>query len=343
MKKEIKIKGVGIHSGLTANMTVKPVKFGGIVFIRNGALAPARYDAVSASGLRNTTAGRTPNEVQTIEHLMCALYVCGIANAKIETDNAETPILDGSAAELIKTLSSLKIKDQSIYIRVKKNVVARAAEIRLPLWLRVMNWLRGVKRDGYVRLLPARGNKLEITAELRYKLPIIGAQKKTFIFDYGDFAASKKRFVKDIARARTFGTTGEWEWLKKHGMGRGANEHNVIGLGTLKDFDRLRKLGMGQSVRREDIAAKDENEVVSLTGLHYPDEFVRHKIVDIVGDLYTSGGRMIGRVDSYKGSHALNNLALRKLFADPANYEILHRQRGQTEHSGRQARQKSDS
>ena len=80
-------------------------------------------------------------------------------------------------------------------------------------------------------------------------------------------------------------------------MGRGADETNVIALNNSGDG--------------------------TLNPLIWPDEFVRHKIIDIIGDMYTSGGFLVGTIESYKGSHALNNLVLKKLFSDPTNYDII--------------------
>ena len=82
-------------------------------------------------------------------------------------------------------------------------------------------------------------------------------------------------------------------------MGRGANENNVIALNDAGDG--------------------------TLNKLYYPDEFVRHKIIDAIGDMFTSGGFVCGYLETYKGSHALNNLVLRKLFSDKSNYEIVEK------------------
>jgi UDP-3-O-[3-hydroxymyristoyl] N-acetylglucosamine deacetylase len=323
MKNHVKISSVGIHSGELSTLVVRPMKSGGIVFIRNGVRVPALYNGASGIGLRSTTIGCAPNHVQTVEHLMCALFVCGIKNAEIDIDNVEMPVLDGSAAEFIKLLSSMQIKDQRIFLRVRRPVFVRASEIGLPLWQRVYNFLHGIRRDGYVALFPAYGRRLEIEARLVYKnLRIIGDQSAGLVFDYDNFANSAKAFVSNFAKARTFGTVKEWEWLKKHGMGKGANEHNVIGLGTIEDFDKLQALGIGSSANRKNIYPFDG--ITSLTGLYWPDEFVRHKVVDAVGDLYTSGFSIIGRFESCKGSHAMNNLLLRKLFSNTMNYDIIN-------------------
>ncbi len=129
-----------------------------------------------------------------------------------------------------------------------------------------------------------------------YPEKIIGAQT----YEYSFFAKKKSynEFVKNIARARTFGKFSEWEYLKKHGMGRGANENNVIALNDTGDG--------------------------TLNKLNWSDEFVRHKIIDAIGDMFTSGGFVVGNLESYKGSHALNNLVLKKLFSDSDNYDIIN-------------------
>ena len=326
--KTIKISGVGVHSGKKTVMEITSKKTGGIVFIRNGKSIPARFDNVGNTMLRNTTIGRASDEVMTIEHIMAALFVSEIDNAEIKIDNQETPILDGSAAEFIKKLAGAE-KSRAPYLVIKKPVIARQSESmrKMPVLLRFLSktagFFKGRKLDGFVRLEPSLGNKLEIDARIIYKEKIIGDQSFRFVFDYDYFEKSAADFARNIARSRTFGTVKEWEFVKKRGMGKGCDERNVIGLGCIKDLERLHKIGIGVGVKKSDVVAKDENEVVALNGLYYPDEFVRHKIIDAAGDLFTSGFRIIGKMESFKGSHAMNNIALRKLFADPDNYDII--------------------
>ena len=143
--------------------------------------------------------------------------------------------------------------------------------------------------------LSPNNDGLKVDATLVYKDKIIGKQSFSCVLD-----GTKKSvdfFIDNIAKSRTFGKYSEWEWLKQHGMGRGANEHNVIAL-------------------------NDEGNG-TLNELLYPDEFVRHKIIDAVGDMFITGGFVYGCLKSVKGSHALNNLILRKLFSNKSNYEII--------------------
>ena len=306
LKKQVKIKGKGIHSGLPVSMTVKPSKKNGIFFhridIANSELIPATFDNVGDTKMRNTTIGN-PNgvHVQTIEHLMAALFMAGIDSAIIEIDGKETPILDGSAAQFYNAFVKAGIEQSKIKkIVVKKEVVAKASELlkELPLSARIKLWFynlfSGRKSNGFVKLSPAEKG-LEITATLIYPEKIIG--KQSFSYKFNEDEKSIQDFVQNICRARTFGKYSEWEYLKAHGMGRGADETNVIALNDKGD--------------------------ATLNQLIWPDEFVRHKIIDAIGDMFTSGGFVIGKLESFKGSHALNNLVLKKLFSDKDNYDII--------------------
>lgn len=307
IKKEVILSGVGIHSGLPVNVVIKPSEKKGIFFKRvdldDVQLIPARFDNVGETKFRNTTIGKlNAGHVQTIEHLMAALFIVGIDSAIIEINGAETPILDGSASEFIKKIKAVgKTEGDLKKIIVKKEVVVYAADVikqlslfvRLKLWM--FNKINGRKVDGFVKLSPNQDGVLNINATLVYSEPIIG--KQSCVYSYDGTKKSIDDFIKNFARARTFGKYSEWEYLKKRGMGRGANENNVIALNDAGDG--------------------------TLNKLLWKDEFVRHKIIDAIGDMFTSGGVVCGNLESYKGSHALNNLVLKKLFSNPDNYDIV--------------------
>ncbi len=306
IKKQIKFSGVGIHSGLPVNLVIKPSKQNGIFFRRTDLsddLIVARFDNVGDTTMRNTTVGKLNSaHVKTIEHLMAALFIAGVDSAVIEIDDAETPILDGSAIEFYSAIKNAGITDGILKkIIVKKTVIVRAKDAlrKVPFFTRMkiylFNMLSGRKADGFVKLSPSKNDSLNINATLVYKEKIIGKQSFSYSFDNTDNAI--KNFVNNIARARTFGKYSEWEYLKSHGMARGANENNVIALNDTGD--------------------------ATLNKVFWPDEFVRHKIIDVLGDMFTSGGFVVGNLESYKGSHAMNNLVLKKLFSNPDNYDII--------------------
>ena len=304
--KKVKISGVGIHSGLPVNMVIKPSKKPGIFFkridLKNSDFIPARFDNVGDTSMRNTTIGdKNGAHVQTIEHLMAVFFILGIDSAIIEIDGPETPILDGSAFGFYKALEkAVNKKSQMKKIIVKKTIIARRNELAkyMPFWKRIKTmilnhtiWRHG---NGYVKLSPNK-NGLLIDATLVYSDKIIGTQSYSCLLD--GTKKSVDNFVKNISKSRTFGKYSEWDYLKAHGMAHGANEENVIAL--------------------------NDNGDGTLNKLYYHDEFVRHKIIDAVGDMFTSSGFIYGHLESYKGAHALNNLVLRKLFSDESNYEIV--------------------
>lgn len=307
LKQAVEFKGKGIHSGAPVNMRIMPSDVRGIFFNRTDIVgsAPisAMYNNVGETKMRNTTIGDVNGaHVQTIEHLMAALFMAGIDSAIINIDGPETPILDGSAAQFYNALVMAgRTSGTMKKIVVRKTVIARAAELRrgMPIFTRIKWWLintvSGRKSNGYVKLEPNDANALEITATLIYPEKIIGHQTYTYSFD--GTKKSVDDFVKNIARARTFGKYSEWEYLKAHGMARGADETNVIALNNS---------GNG-----------------TLNKTIWGDEFVRHKIIDAIGDMFTSGGFVVGKLESFKGSHALNNLVLKKLFSDASNYDII--------------------
>ncbi len=306
LTKKIKISGVGIHSGLPVNMTVLPSKKHGIFFkridIKGSELIHATFDNVGETLMRNTTIGdKKGAHVQTVEHLMAALFLAGIDSAVIEIDGPETPILDGSAFEFYKYFEKfVSGKTNMKKIIIKKEIIVRRNDLvkQMPLFKRIkttiLNHTLYRKGNGFVKISPNE-NGLLIDATLVYKDKIIGKQSFSCLLD--GTKKSINNFVKNVSKSRTFGKYSEWEWLKKHGMGRGANENNVIALNDTGDG--------------------------TLNKLLYPDEFVRHKIIDAVGDMFTSGGFIYGHLESVKGSHALNNLLLRKLFSDKSAFEII--------------------
>lgn len=307
IKKSVKFSGVGIHSGEPVNMVVRPSDAFGIFFRRvdiDGAdLIPGRFDNVGDTKMRNTTVGDLNGaHVKTIEHLMAALFIAGVDSALVEIDGPETPILDGSAFEFYKKISGAGVFGgaRAKFI-VKKTIIVNKREAlrelsfitRLKIF--VMNLISGRRDDGFVKLSPSDNGKMNIYATLVYKEKIIGRQSFSYSFD--NTKKSVDNFVENVARARTFGKFSEWEYLKSHGMARGASEKNVIAL--------------------------NDNGDGTLNKTFWPDEFVRHKIIDLIGDMATSGGIIIGNIESYKGSHALNNILLKKLFSNPDNYDII--------------------
>jgi UDP-3-O-[3-hydroxymyristoyl] N-acetylglucosamine deacetylase len=137
-------------------------------------------------------------------------------------------------------------------------------------------------------LSPYEGFRLDVEIIFNHKL--IATQKASY-----DFADTS--FKQALARARTFGFVRDVEKLRSMGLARGGSLHNAIVLG--------------------------EEDILNEGGLRYADEFVRHKALDCVGDLFLAGGLIEGRITATRPGHGINNKLLRALFIDPANYRIL--------------------
>jgi UDP-3-O-[3-hydroxymyristoyl] N-acetylglucosamine deacetylase len=146
-----------------------------------------------------------------------------------------------------------------------------------------------VSRDGASAAL-APADHLRFEFEIDFASAAIGTQKLSWAF-------SAEAFRRDIAPARTFGFTSELEALRGVGLARGASLDNTLAI--------------------------DGEHIVNRERLRFPDEFVRHKILDAVGDLALAGAPVIGIFEGRRSGHALNNALLRALFADPANYRIF--------------------
>ncbi len=143
-----------------------------------------------------------------------------------------------------------------------------------------------VEEDGATAVAnPAEGFELDISIQFDHDK--IGAQRA--IYNFGETS-----FKQALCRARTFGFSKDVEALRKVGLARGGSLKNAIVL--------------------------DENEVLNAEGLRYEDEFVRHKALDCVGDYFLGGGYMRGAVTTYRSGHQINNLLMRAIFADEANY-----------------------
>jgi UDP-3-O-[3-hydroxymyristoyl] N-acetylglucosamine deacetylase len=143
--------------------------------------------------------------------------------------------------------------------------------------------------DKLARLEPFFGFKLDFTID--FKHPAVDKTGQRFVVDFAEHA-----YRSEIGRARTFGFAHEVEALREMGLARGGSLDNAIVL--------------------------DEHRILNNEELRYEDEFVRHKILDAIGDLYLVGHPIVGSYVAEKSGHALNNALLRKLLEDPGSYEI---------------------
>ena len=148
-----------------------------------------------------------------------------------------------------------------------------------------------VEEDGKcATFLPFEGFKVGF--EIEFDHPVFEGRTQTACVDF-----SSTSFVKEVSRARTFGFMRDIEYLRTHNLALGGSVDNAI--------------------------VVDDDSVLNEDGLRYEDEFVKHKILDAIGDLYLLGKSLIGEFRGYKSGHALNNLLLRTLLEQPDAWEVI--------------------
>ncbi|MBL8521970.1 MAG: UDP-3-O-acyl-N-acetylglucosamine deacetylase [Betaproteobacteria bacterium] len=280
LKNIARATGVGVHLGHRVEMNIRPAPPDtGIVFRRTDLPgAPSvRAHALNVNDTRMSTRiedAKTGARVATVEHLMSAFAGLGIDNAYVDIDNEEVPIMDGSAAPFIFLMQNAGLTEQGRakrYVRVKKTI-----EI--------------ADHDRYVSLAPFNGFKLNFN--IQFDHPVFAKSGNDIEIDF-----ARMSFVRDVARARTFGFTHEVEAMRAAGLGRGGSLDNVI---VIDDF-----------------------RVLNSEGLRFDDEFVKHKTLDAVGDLYMLGHPLIGAFRGVKSGHAMNNQLVRALLADAEAFEMV--------------------
>ena len=157
-------------------------------------------------------------------------------------------------------------------------------------FLRVKHDVEVREADKWARLEPYEGFRIRFSIDFDH--PVLDRSGAELVFDFAEDS-----YARDVARARTFGFMQDVETMLQHGLALGGSLDNAI--------------------------VMDEYRVLNADGLRAPDEFVRHKILDAIGDLYTVGHPMLAAFSAHKSGHALNNRLLRKLLADRTAWEIV--------------------
>jgi UDP-3-O-[3-hydroxymyristoyl] N-acetylglucosamine deacetylase len=276
LQRTVVVEGVGLHSGAKVTLRLVPAPANhGLTFVRmdlpGRPAIPVRADFVTDTALA-TTLGRDGAKVATVEHLLAALSGLGIDNLRMEIDGPEVPIMDGSAAPFAQRISEAGIRLQG---EPKEFLV-----IRRPVTV--------TDGDKHATFSPARRFRIDCTID--FKHPLISDQQFTLEF-------SDRSFVKEVARARTFG--------------------------FLRDVDRLRAAGLARGGSLDNAVVVDDFSILNPEGLRFPDEFVRHKLLDALGDVALLGRPVIGALTVYKTGHALNQRLVAKVLSDPANYQLV--------------------
>lgn len=265
--------GIGLHKGEPIQIALEPLEANsGILFYRKdvGLLVQALPHNVVNTQMA-TVIGNAQYYISTIEHLLSAIYAYGIDNVRVVLDGAEVPVMDGSSASFCMMLDEAGIRT----LDATKQVLIIKKEVEV--------------HDGkkFAKVSPSL--KPTYSFIIDFDHPSIGKQEYHFEF-------SKKSFIEEISRARTFGFLRDVQMLRSKGLALGGSLDNAV--------------------------VMDDKKILNPEGLRFSNEFVRHKILDAIGDLSLLGAPFVGDYASFAGSHNLNHELTKEILKDPSNYEI---------------------
>jgi UDP-3-O-[3-hydroxymyristoyl] N-acetylglucosamine deacetylase len=282
VKNKVSCFGVGLHSGVRVDLALLPAEDdSGIIFKRvditdKNPIVIASYANVSNTVLGTTIRNEDGVHIATIEHLMAALWGCGVDNCIVEINGPEVPIMDGSSEPFVFLIECAGVQEQ----KKRRKIIEVLKEISV--------YESDAENSGYITMSPS--DSFSVDLHIDFGDSVISSQKNSF-------NTNNISFKSDICRARTFGFEHEVEYMRKNGLARGGSLENAIVIG--------------------------KEGVINKEGLRYSDEFVRHKILDCIGDIYLAGGYIQGSLTGFKSGHALNNKLLRKVFSDKDAWRVV--------------------
>ncbi len=269
----VDIEGVGLHSGRRVALRILPGEAGsGIVFVRRDldqAVIPASYRLLNGSNF-STTLSRGPVVVATVEHLLSALQGLSIDNARIEMDDAEVPILDGSALPFVDRIREAGTRS----LGRPRRFLALTRPVRVT--------------EGDKEILALPDNAFQATYAIDFAHPVIGAQSVTT-------EVTEESYIESIAPARTFCLLRDVEAMRRSGLALGGSLDNALVVG--------------------------EDGVLN-GSLRFPDEFARHKVLDLIGDLALLGTPIRAHVIAFKGGHRLHAALVEKIMSTRSAWAI---------------------
>ncbi|MDN3922256.1 UDP-3-O-acyl-N-acetylglucosamine deacetylase [Roseateles violae] len=278
--------GVGIHSGQKVELTLRPAPADtGLVFRRVDLSQPVEIP-VSAESVCDTRMATTisPGGEPGGPKVQTIEHLLS-ACAGLGLDNLYIDISADEVPVLDGSAASF------VYLLQSAGIALQDAPKR---FLRVKKTVEVRQGEGkrlmWARLEPHHGYTLSF--QIEFDNPAVSATGQHYVFDMGS-----GQYKREIARARTFGMTSDIELMRSRGLTLGGSMDNAI--------------------------VVDDYRVLNADGLRYDDEFVKHKILDAIGDMQVVGHPLLAAYTSFKGGHALNNKLLRALLADPEAYEIV--------------------
>jgi UDP-3-O-[3-hydroxymyristoyl] N-acetylglucosamine deacetylase len=275
--KTASVEGVGLHTGVYTRIRLVPAPADtGIVFRRvdlDNFLIEAEGHNVARVSYA-TSLMKQGVLLSTTEHLLAAIYSCGIDNVFIEIDSIEVPILDGSAEPFMQLLEEAGTRR----LRRKRR------------FLKILKPLEVIEGDRRIGIYPA--DEFRVRCYVDFPHPLVGQQEVEML-------VSPETFRHLLARARTFCFERDIEPLRSMGLIRGGSLENAIVL---------------------------TSDGVMNGPLRFPDEFGRHKALDLIGDLALAGLPLLGHVEAHKAGHALHTQLVSRLLADPTLWTVTTRE-----------------
>jgi len=289
--------GLGVHGGQKVELTLKPAAIdSGIVFRRTDLPAPVTIP-VRVDTVCDTRMATTisPDGDPGGPKVQTIEHLLS-AIAGLGLDNVAIDIGGEEVPILDGSAASF------VYLLHSAGIALQDAPRR---FLRVLRPVEVREGEGatlkWARLEPHHGYRLSF--EIEFNHPALDATGQQVTFEF-----STSGYRRDIARARTFGFSKDVDMMRARGLGLGGSMDNVI--------------------------VVDDTRVLNAGGLRYDDEFVKHKILDAIGDMMVLGKPLLASYTAFKGGHALNNRLLRKLLADASAYEIVSFEREREAPSG---------
>jgi len=291
IQKEVSLSGVGIHTGNTVNMTLKPAPINhGFAFSRVDLEGSPTIEAKAeyvVNTQRGTNLERNGVQIQTSEHVLAAAVGLDIDNLLIEIDASEPPIMDGSSKYFVEALEKAGIQEQEADIQeyVVKEIISYKDEIS----------------GSEIILMPS--DEYKVTAMVDFGTKILGTQNANL--------ETISDFKKEIAAARTFSFLHEIEMLLENDLIKGGDLNNAI-VYVDKELSDSTMEKLKKAFKKDDITVQS-NGILDNLNLHWANEAARHKLLDVIGDLALVGTRIKGKVIANKPGHLINTLFAKKL------------------------------
>ncbi|MHB0756170.1 bifunctional UDP-3-O-[3-hydroxymyristoyl] N-acetylglucosamine deacetylase/3-hydroxyacyl-ACP dehydratase [Polaribacter sp. M15] len=291
IKSEVTLSGVGLHTGNTVSMTLKPAPINhGFAFCRvdlEGAPTIEAKAEFVVTTQRGTNLEKNGVQIQTSEHVLAAAVGLDIDNLLIEVNASEPPIMDGSSKYFVEALEKAGIQEQDAEIEeyVVKEIISYKDEIS----------------GSEIILMPS--NEYQVTTMVDFGTKILGTQN-AILENIADFKT-------EIAGARTFSFLHEIEMLLENDLIKGGDLNNAI-VYVDKELSDSTMQKLKKAFKKDNISVKPNGILDNLT-LHWANEAARHKLLDVIGDLALVGTRIRGKVIANKPGHLVNTLFAKKL------------------------------